>query len=209
MPGSRWDAPIAPRVQVQRAPVQVTSSVPMSSVPASSVPASRAPVVREPEPSRGVEVRGTETRATAQAAPISAPPPIEASLYRAPAEVPAKVPGPWSAEPATGMSEAPRSSVFDEDFFRSTRSGDRAEATDQRTGERMGDRGGERKGERAWEALDLSGVRNVQSEVPRSDVFHVQATAVADSARTPVAGADSGAGDPDELDIPAFLRRGH
>ena len=213
MPGSRWDAPIAPRVQVQRPPVQAPSNVPAGRVPANSEPASRAPVVREAEPSRGAEMR-PEMRPAVPAPPAPVPPPIEASLYRAPVEAAGKALGAWSAEPATGSGEAPRSSVFDDDFFRSTRPArpaDLPEGADGRTGERTGDRVGERKVERAWEALDLSGVRTVQSEVPRSDVFHVQATAVADVARMPVAGSDAGAGagDPDELDIPAFLRRGH
>ena len=73
----------------------------------------------------------------------------------------------------------------------------------------MGTRPSERRIERAWESQELSGVRSVQSETPRTDVFHVQATAAPEPVRAQPGAVEAGSGEPDELDIPAFLRRGH
>lgn len=206
MPGSRWDAPIAPRVQVVRQPVQASSAVAREPMPVAA---------REPEPVRGAEAQGTEIRATAPVmtplVPLPAVPlpvPIEASLYRAPAEVLAKGPAPRSAEPAMAGAETARVSVFDDDFFRRDRPMERESGPDGRAGER--------KTERGWESPDLSGVRNVQSIASRADVFYVQAAsgpvqtaAASESGRSQAPVADAASGEPDELDIPAFLRRGH
>jgi len=206
MPGSRWDAPIAPRVQVTRPAVPATGAGMIAAareqvVGREAVVAKDSAVAREPEPVRGMDARAAEVRpatVAVAAPPVATPvtaapavaPPIEASLYRAPVESPAKVP--QRAEPAT---------VFDDDFFRTTRPAEAAEP-------RAGEWGGERRGE----GQNLSGMRNVQSESPRTDVFHVQAASAPMQATADVGSSypsDAGSGEPDELDIPAFLRRGH
>ena len=103
MPGSRWDAPIAPRVQATRPPVQGVGAGMMAAAREQMTPG------REPEP----------VRAAAPIAPVAppAPPPIEASLYRAPVEAPAKSPMPRFSEASSGGVEAGRTSVFDDEFF--------------------------------------------------------------------------------------------
>ena len=140
MPGSRWDAPIAPRVQVQRASAQES--------PAGAGAVTREAMVRAPEPVHAVEVRPV-----APAASATVTPPIEASLYRAPVELPVKPQAPRVTEAMAG-SDAARSSVFDDDFFRIPR------PVEGGSEARMG----ERKVERGWESQDLSSVRSVQSE---------------------------------------------
>ncbi len=92
-----------------------------------------------------------------------------------------------------------RASVFDDDFFRPR----------PREAVQGGDDAGETRGSaRVWEARDTFPQRNVQQEAARAEVFHVHA------AEEPIrmqgtAISDSSSGEPDELDIPAFLRRGN
>ena len=90
-----------------------------------------------------------------------------------------------------------RASVFDDDFFRS-RPREAVQAG--------GDASETSANARVWETRDTSPQRNVQHEAVRAEVFHVQA---ADQPMRAQMTATSDSGEPDELDIPAFLRRGN
>ena len=109
--------------------------------------------------------------------------------------------GERGVEEARGREAAPqlvpvRASVFDDDFFR----GRQREAAPAE----------EAAGGRGWETRDTLGQRNVQHDVVRAEVFHVHVPAGEATARgQSSASVDAGSGDPDELDIPAFLRRGN
>ena len=99
------------------------------------------------------------------------------------ASAPAEASRPAQAE-SSSLPQV-RASVFDDDFFRGR---DRVEPAERRP----------------WESHDFSSPRNVQSEQgTRAEVFHVQA------APEPRTFSSGEAAEPDELDIPAFLRRGN
>ncbi len=228
MPGSRWDAPIAPRVQVGRPPVASAPTPPatvrevgMGVRPSGSSVRETALPVRETA-SPALQESGSGARETAS--PLlhelaaRGPAPSQAEGFRAGAEnvagpmigagqailvpaqtitVPAQASAPIAAStevvlPVSPAAGSRRVSVFDDDFFRTPRTVERAEATERRP----------------WEAQDVSAPRNVQPEMTRAEIFHVHAPAVAEPQSQPGPG-EAASAEPDELDIPAFLRRGN
>ena len=230
MPGARYEqlsryeapmrqaeVPIQARVQPQRssggqAPVQ--EAVPMQDAvvkmegyavlePATDRATERTTESRmEPEarrsgePSRSGEVSRTESWRSERAmeaatvAPASAPE-VSVRVYESSER---------GVEEARGREATPqlvpvRASVFDDDFFRG-RQREAGQAEEAASG-------------RAWDTRDTLGQRNVQHDAVRAEVFHVHVPAEDAASRQRSASADAGSGDPDELDIPAFLRRGN
>jgi len=95
-----------------------------------------------------------------------------------------------------------RASVFDDDFFRvRTREGMQSEERAQTETATASGRG--------WEVRDVSVPRTVQHEAVRAEVFHVHAAAEEPVRGQGAATGESGNSETDELDIPAFLRRGN
>ena len=89
-----------------------------------------------------------------------------------------------------------RASVFDDDFFRGRQ---REVVPAEETGSG-----------RAWDTRDTLAQRNVQQDAVRAEVFHVHVPTEESKPRGQSSAiAEAGSGDPDELDIPAFLRRGN
>jgi len=194
MPGSRYDVPVAPRV-----------------------PAQRFPVNRE-----HVRFEGGSERFMAAPGVVSAAPAVvfeervEAPVRREPVARAAEAGEVREvARAGTALPElvpVPRS-VFDDEFFRSGGSSVPAAAREERAEERrVVIDAGEPP---AWGSHDFSGAGRVQEErnrggeeAGRGEVFHVRA------AESPVrgpefAGPEPERTEPDELDIPAFLRRGN
>ena len=94
-----------------------------------------------------------------------------------------------------------KKSVFDDDFFRG-RPREAVQHEERAAAEPAA------MNARVWESRDYSSQRNVQHDAVRAEVFHVHAAE--DPSRVPnAASAEGTSGDPDELDIPAFLRRGN
>ncbi len=168
MPGSRWDVPISPRVETGSERRREGWGRDAGGPP---------PVISQ----------RVETVAPVVVAAAAAPEVVEPEMVVSQPEAvvePAREP---ETAPAPAVAIPPRASVFDDDFFRSSRVREVAAAPERR----------------AWEsapALEPSAGRIVQQE--RAEVFHVQAAPVAERSEMP-------SGEPDELDIPAFLRRGH
>ena len=94
-------------------------------------------------------------------------------------------------------------SVFDDDFFRSNGMGGQPRTQERPVERRVVP---EPEESRSWEAHDYSAAGRVQEEAVRSEVFHVRAAEPA--AKTPEF-SEPEQTQPDELDIPAFLRRGN
>ncbi len=179
MPGSRYDVPVQPRVQVQRQPVNrvetrleraAGASAAMSAAEAVSEQRVPAPLMRD---------------SVAESSP-DAPAVKETARGGAPTEL---VPVP--------------ASVFDDDFFRSN-GVSRRQVPEERVVERRVVP--EPEESRSWEVHDYSAAGRVQEEVPRAEVFHVRAAE--QTVKTPEFSEPEPA-QPDELDIPAFLRRGN
>ena len=189
MPGSRYDVPVQPRVPMQRFPVNrepVTRvEQPMNrtvSATLPGVPEKRAEV----SPVRQVSAVGGSSASSAAATETGARPEVVR-----PSAQPELVPVP--------------ASVFDDDFFRLGVSGGGARVEERPVERVVVMEAGEPRG---WEAHDVSASGRVQDEGARGEVFRVRAAEPA--ARTPeYAGAETARTEPDELDIPAFLRRGN
>ncbi len=215
-PGRQVEVKIQPRMQTQRAvPMSPVGQVQTGQVQAASAPAPREaapepegyasldpvkPPETRQEPARGSEAQPQSWRSERAMEPGAGVQP--GSAPQGSAETPVRMEaGDQPAEEIRGREPAPqlvpvRASVFDDDFFR----GRPREAV--QSGEPAAASG------RGWETRDTSAQRNVQHEAVRAEVFHVHA------AEEPVraqgaATIDSSSGEPDELDIPAFLRRGN
>ncbi len=197
MPGSRWEVPIAPRVGSGRANEASAAVVTQGSGRVSEgFGGSRGEVARPEPPTRVTESRVTESVVVRSESPAEANGGREAASFAPPAPAPA---------PSAAPGVPPRASVFDDDFFRSSKP---TEAP-----------GPER---RAWEpAPEPLPVRFVQhdagyatesaraTDAARAEVFHVQAPPAPVPTAPVLDRTEAGNSEPDELDIPAFLRRGH
>ena len=219
---SRYEVPIQQRAQTRSAPpiaaapttARVATPEPetyavLEPAPASertaevqmmreSRPASEVEVARQTEPprteswrsERATEVSGNAQRGTERLTEMPAR--IQAEPFARPIDEASSRETP--AQPA-------RVSVFDDDFFRG-RPREAAQGEDRGTGESLSANG------REWESRDHSVQRSVQHSAVRAEIFHVHAAE--QPSRLSTAGAGEGtSGDPDELDIPAFLRRGN
>ncbi len=224
LPGIRYDVPVQPRMQTQRVPVSrseppvpVRRSEPraeQASGSSAATPAASAndgalrpvaaepppPVARRDQPEMGAPAaadrapsdRGSGDRGFADRAFPVEDRPRESARAAAPTEL---LPVP--------------ASTFDDDFFRSDTNPPRPRleerSTEWPTERRVSVDSGEARG---WEQHDYSGPGRVQEEDMRAEVFHVRVPEP--SVRTTeFAGADTSRAEPDELDIPAFLRRGN
>ena len=200
LPGSRYDVPVMARPGLQRAAAMQR---------AESVPVTRVSVGREPAPA-----------VQAGRPPVSQAWPRDLPAEESAEEFSARLPESAGgrrvtvAKEETGPTEtrstpsAPEllpvpASVFDDDFFRSPTPMARGEERPA-----FGD-------SRSREGHDQPTVRRVQEQSGREEsvggeVFHVQAPAES-AVRTQAASfaAEAEANGPDELDIPAFLRRGN
>ena len=222
MPGTRYEQQsryesrqqaevrIQPRVETQRAaPVQpVTAAPARTAAPeperyASLEPVKTAEVRRDAEPAvRPSEPQTESWRSERASAADAGRTPQTGAEMVARTEVAARTEaGERGGEESRVREAAPqllpvRASVFDDDFFR-----ERQREVVQ-SGEAPAASG------RAWEMRDPSSQRNVQHDALRAEVFHVHAAE--EPSRAPSQGtADGTRSDPDELDIPAFLRRGN
>lgn len=201
LPGSRYDVPVQPRVQGQRPPVNRNEL--------------RNEARTEPRTERAVEI-SMPPRPTSPMREASSPPPPTRDEPKFAPRVAEAPPVELTTQPAferqTGpevsRSSAPSelipvpASVFDDDFFRSGGGAGRAPFEDQATERRVIVEGGE---PRAWGTHDYSGGGHVQEESPRAEVFHVRAAEPVRAVEFP----EPAQAQPDELDIPAFLRRGN
>ncbi len=212
LPGSRYDVPVQPRVPAQRFPVNRDH--------ARFDQTSERSTITQPQPQPGS--RPIEVWSDAPPAPdLPAPPPKPApaasspvaSFTSAPAK-PAPVisipPASPASLPVPAVSSRPHlpaepvpASVFDDDFFRSTASSP-ASRPEEHTVERRVIL--DVSEPRAWDTHDLPPGARVQEEAPRGEVFHVRA---AEPRPQDFAATETDTAQPDELDIPAFLRRGN
>ncbi len=205
MPGSRYDVPVAPRVSVprqmvNREPVRQEVAVPRA------VATERAVVTERTVPT-AVE-QASESFRVERPAPVIAVTPV--------AVTPIAVPRPVVVFEETGRVEAQavrpetvpvelvpvKASIFDDDFFRS---GPMARLEERPAERRVVVETGE---PRAWETHDYSAPEHVQEGDGRGEIFHVRAAEAPARAAEFVA-SEADQGQPDELDIPAFLRRGN
>lgn len=212
MPGTRYEqlsryetmtrqteVPIAPRVQTQRTPP------PQPAEPPSAPGKPQGYAVPEPVKERAVEsrVEAEVVRASEMAARSEGWRNERMTETSAAGEMPEGSPEGDEPEPeeARARETTPqlvpvRASVFDDDFFRG-RHRETGPAEELTSG-------------RGWDPRDSLGQRNVQQETARAEVFHVHVPAEEATTRgQSSAVADAGSGDSDELDIPAFLRRGN
>lgn len=210
MPGSRYDVPVQPRVPAQRFPVNREQASqperPMERIAGAAAPIQQ--LNRGLTEQRVDVVRARETMEPAQAPAAAAMPVREVLRPAVPSAVAPVSVTPVRPEAARGNSGAELvpvpASVFDDDFFRSGLSG--GSRTEEHPAERVvimevGDPG-------PWDAHDFPHGNRVQEEGPRSEVFHVRAAEPGAKVQE-YASADADRTDPDELDIPAFLRRGN
>ncbi len=212
--GSRYEVPIQSRQQALRSATPVAP--PQSSNPLRGAvpepesyavlepvvkerPASEAEVSRHSEPQRTESWRSERATETTVAQPsaqgaTAVPVMIYEELVSRPAEE-------ARSREATPQLVPVRASVFDDDFFRA-RPRESVPSEDRLPADLPA------AGGRAWETRNVSVQRNVQHEAVRAEIFHVHAAE--EPSRTMSASSGEGtSGDPDELDIPAFLRRGH
>ncbi|GAC1358392.1 MAG: hypothetical protein NVSMB3_05410 [Acidobacteriaceae bacterium] len=204
LPGIRYDVPVQPRVPAQRFPVnrdvgQFEQRIERAVTRPQASQEEARPMQRmeAAEPQRAVEVSSPAASVVVSegfGAPVQTP---QVPVAQAPA---------GRSEGRDGAELVPvPASVFDDDFFQSTRSG---------AGLKTGDRPLERRvvmevrDPQTWETHDFSGPGRVQEEAPRGEVFHVRA-AEAPARPSEFSEAEPDRGAPDELDIPAFLRRGN
>lgn len=195
LPGSRYEVPIAPRPQITR------------SAAAQAEPVRPRRMLNEVaaglSQSHGVlagEHTTEEERARVPAAEVSVPA-IEKPATPAasmPSRDHAAADATASPEPASPELVPVPASVFDDEFFRKpnpvSRSTHRAVSSAIAEG-------------RAWTSNDVPASRRVQEGGALGEVFHVQA-AEAPSAPLATSTVQPDTSAPDELDIPAFLRRG-
>ncbi len=203
LPTARFEVPIVPRVTVARAPESVVApiaaapivAVPMAAAPLAAAPIAAKPIVTQPigmEPIVAARVYETEEEEFA----------LQADEGQGPEQFLGEADAPERDTPE--LVPVPRS-VFDDDFFRSARSGS-GEPADTRM-----------PSARGFDSPDTTRpLRLHYDESPK----HVVATppefgAVEAGARTAVFSSSLPGGvtvppvEADELDIPAFLRRGH
>ncbi len=185
MPGSRYDVPVQPRVPAQRFPVNREHV------------RTEQPAVAAPAPVQRVEATSVREQRVAEPAVRKAEAASEVTVRPEPVRSPS---------PSSPELLPVRASVFDDEFFRSSVGGATAAATPEPAPERrVVMDGGEG---RAWEAQDFSGAGRVQEDSGRGEAFGARAAEA--PLRTPeFAGAETERAEPDELDIPAFLRRGN
>ncbi len=205
LPGIRYDVPVQPKVQTQRLPV--------------NVPPGRYEAGAERAAGSGSAARPAAEVVVVKAAPAAADVPAAAApaagnvLGAAEVTRSGGVPG-----ETTGRAELipVRASVFDDEFFRgggrhgAAEQGSRPEAPAEHTIERRLVLDAEVS--REPDSRDQMPGRRVQEVTPRGEVFRVRA---AEPEARPAEflsagqGGQAGQADPDELDIPAFLRRGN
>ncbi len=227
MPGTRYEQQsryetrqaevrVQPRVENQRAatvapvaasPARVRVAAPEPEEYASLEPVKTPETRREAEPVRPSEPQTeswrSERTATAEAgaAPHTGAEMLARAEMVARAEAAERASAERTAEESRTREAAPqlvpvRASVFDDDFFR------------ERQREVVQSEAAPAAGGRGWEGRDYSSQRNVQHDAVRAEVFHVHA-AEEPSRALNTGTADGTRSDPDELDIPAFLRRGN
>ncbi len=193
MPGSRYDVPVQPRVPAQRFPVnreharfeqqaeRAVAAPRIAGIP--SAPEQRAEATPMKEQQQPVAMAAPQPSAPSETASRT-----EATRAKSPAEL---VPV--------------RASVFDDDFFRTNAGGGAAQAADRPAERRVVM---DAVDARTWESNDFSAPSHVQEEPGLAEVFHVRA-ADQSAATHEFGGTEAERSAPDELDIPAFLRRGN
>lgn len=212
MPGTRYEqqsryetpmrqgeVPIAPRVQTQRA---VATEQAVSELEPAKI---EGYAVLEPVKERATEARVEPevVRASEMASRTESWRSERATEAIAVGEMPGRLQESAGREPeeARGREAAPllvpvRASVFDDDFFRG-RPREAAATEEASSG-------------RGWDSRDTFTQRSVQPDAGRAEVFRVLVPAEETTARGQSSAiADVGSPDRDELDIPAFLRRGN
>ena len=181
MPGIRYETPIQPR----------STPTPRPSAPETPAPERRNPESRDRE-RRDPESRGAAQRPDRDPVAIATAPSAFSSSASSP-EVPA-APAPearvTASTPGPGLVPV-KASVFDDDFFRNSASSDRESPSRPVT----------RPSSNPWDAHHFSVPARVQSQ---EDAGRDPETV----SRTSAAAAEPAA-ESDELDIPAFLRRGN
>ena len=208
LPGIRYDVPIGARVSTQRPPTaKFASEVERERAVSPVVAAPPAPVMSRPvEPSRPAPEPARESAMT-EPTRAPAPPASRTEILTVPPQPERSLPTVVPADSAPVTVSAPErvlvpvpASVFDDDFFRAT---PRAAFSEE-------PRAAAQPAARAWETQYTSAVERVQQgEVPgrRGDAGSSEApVSMAGGARR-IEGPDHP--EPDELDIPAFLRRGN
>ena len=187
MPGSRYDVPVQPRVPMQRFPVnrdQARYEQQLDRTNPQMGNAARAVV-----PEQQIEA-STRKESSEQ----GTAPPIEVKAQ----QEYARADGPPELVPV-------RASVFDDDFFRSRMNSACTKTEDRPVERRVIMDAGE---PRAWETHDVSATGRVQEEAAHEEVFHVRAAEPIVRLQD-FAGTEPDRAESDELDIPAFLRRGN
>ncbi len=218
LPGIRYDVPVQARVPVQRFPVnREPGQYEQQMERAVTRPQAPATESRQERTAEKVEAKRPVDLPTAVAA--NAPSPEAASTQMPAAQAPGTqdVQAPGTQEKGRGSFPAELlpvpASVFDDDFFQSSRSGAGSKAG-ERPGSRTADPGGDRRvmvdaGDPQMGGLhDYSNARHVQEEAPRGEIFHVRAAEPPPRSQE-VSRVEAERGEPNELDIPAFLRRGN
>ncbi len=218
LPGSRYAVPVAPRAEARRVEVAARAAVaPPAAVVAPPVMAAPAPAVEAVPVPAGVSVVSTregvrmaevpERRSEAEparswgqaAAPVEFEPARE--LVPEPAREPVREPVRVTAQELSPVS----ASVFDDEFFRGSSRSLRSEARSEERPERMTATPAPEP--RGWgDEQDVPRAPRVQRgepEIARPE-SSVRSTGFAGAAATVPHDAP-----PDELDIPAFLRRGN
>ena len=208
MPGSRYDVPIAPRVQTTRYVQTHQSAAPATDSFVASTRsermadraamADRQTELREqaPLPHASIDVMRSEPQQAREPVSVAETQSRGEGARESVVQTVAMAATAAAAAPVRATADANlvpvRASVFDDEFFRSRSAGSE---------------GLERRG---WEAQDFSTSRHVQQETVRPEVFHVQAAPAPEpGAAASFGSGEAGAAEPDELDIPAFLRRGN
>ncbi len=221
MPGSRYEQGGRYEVPVRQPEVPIQGRMPIQRVAApTAAPVQMATPVVKTEGYATVEpARGSATRPMVETAVVRASEPQRTESGRSEAvatpqqsggeQVTVKVYEEMASRPMeeTRTREMAtlvpvRASVFDDDFFRvRTREGMQSEERAQTETATASGRG--------WEVRDVSVPRTVQHEAVRAEVFHVHAAAEEPVRGQGAATGESGNSETDELDIPAFLRRGN
>ena len=202
LPGSRYDVPVSARPAMQR-----TSSVAPTISPRVFDERAATRPRTEPETAPAIQAAAEERISPNQTwprelRPESGVPAVASAVVPAIQEQKVEERSEMRAAPSAPELLPVPASVFNDDFFRSpSPAAMRNEARPAQPG------GFERRSWQELEEHDQSAVRRVQDEGVRGEVFHVQA---AESApRYATADRDSEVNSADELDIPAFLRRGN
>ena len=223
LPGSRYDVPVQPRVPAQRFPVNrdhvrfdqaSERSVTLPPTQPASHPIASHPIEvwSDAPPARDLPAEPpTPTPAiSSPAASFPAAPPTPAPAISLPAAPPANPPIPSaSSRPYSPAELVPvPASVFDDDFFRSSAAPSRP--AESRPAEHPPERRVilDTGDPQPWDTHDLPPAAHVQEEARRGEVFHIRAADPASRSQV-FASPDTDSTQTDELDIPAFLRRGN